>query len=63
MSALGDLRKMFNEQVRCPSEVCPVCSGEACLMCGAGLTQYGQPDGEPCEHDCIDRHEGMDPKE
>jgi hypothetical protein len=25
-------------------------------MCGAGMTGFGGPDGEPCTHDVLERH-------
>lgn len=38
---------------------CLMCSGEACLACGAGIV--GAPGPIPyCEHDTIDRHDDMD---
>lgn len=61
MSAIRDVRLMLAASpVPCPGERCPLCSGEACALCGAGLTQYGQPNGEPCEHDVMERHEGVE---
>lgn len=44
-------------EVGCPED-CAMCSGEACNKCGAGRVRFGQPDGTPCEHDHLERHEG-----
>ena len=33
-----------------------MCSGEACLLCGAGTWRNPSNDGIPCEHGTIDRH-------
>lgn len=44
-----------DEGQECPSEHCPMCSGEACLLCSAGLTNdASRPE---CEHDVLERHE------
>jgi hypothetical protein len=42
------------ESPECPGPYCSACNGEACWLCGAGITnRYGKP---PCEHDVIERH-------
>jgi hypothetical protein len=57
-AALRDVRVLLAASpVPCPSERCPMCSGEACARCGAGMTQYGQPNGRPCQHDVLERHD------
>lgn len=38
----------------CPGPDCPLCSGEACDLCGAGLNV--DPNRPPCDHDVIERH-------
>lgn len=37
-------------------EDCKMCSGEACMLCGAGLWRNPSIDGPPCEHGVLDRH-------
>lgn len=44
-------------EIACPSEECPLCTGEACQKCGAGLWRNPAIDGVPCEHDVCARHE------
>lgn len=36
---------------------CPLCSGEACGKCGAGLWRMPAVDGMTCNHDSAERHE------
>lgn len=43
----------------CPVN-CPLCSGEACAKCGAGLWRAPTRDGNACEHDSAQRHEEPD---
>lgn len=40
----------------CDCEPCPLCNGEACVLCCAGITHF-TGHAEPCEHDVIERHE------
>lgn len=41
-------------ETTCPSAECPMCSGAACMLCGAGTrTRVDEP---RCEHDVIERH-------
>jgi hypothetical protein len=45
--------------IPCPSDECPMCTGEACALCGAGCWN-GSPSNRglpPCEHDVLERHE------
>ena len=37
------------------AEDCPMCQGEACKLCGAGLSN----DTPHCEHDVVERHTGL----
>ncbi len=37
----------------CPSDRCPMCTGESCDLCGAGSWNNA---AEHCEHDVLDRH-------
>jgi hypothetical protein len=38
----------------CPSDRCPMCTGESCAKCGAGCWDSSVKD---CEHDVVERHE------
>lgn len=43
------------EPVQCPGPHCLLCNGEACDLCGAGLsTDIDRP---RCEHDVLERHQ------
>lgn len=45
------MHQTFDETFECPSEDCPMCTGDGCSTCGAGYFGY-----ERCEHDVIERH-------
>jgi deoxycytidylate deaminase len=54
------------EHVECPSDTCPMCTGEECNLCGAGQVrdgarQLGAADGSRCDHAVEERHEGKQP--
>ena len=40
----------------CPGPDCPMCKGECCLLCGAGISNSAPH----CDHDCLDRHRERD---
>jgi NTP pyrophosphatase (non-canonical NTP hydrolase) len=56
----GDPLEVKGEDERdlCPSEHCGFCTGEACNKCGAGCWN-NDPELPDCDHDVIDRHEGI----
>lgn len=37
-------------------EECVLCTGEACVRCGAGTSMKNPFDGDPCTHDVTQRH-------
>ncbi len=45
----------------CPGPDCMMCSGEACDLCGAGCWSNAVTRGSPCEHDVLERHNGLPP--
>lgn len=47
------MHQSFEVTYPCPSEECPMCTGETCSRCGAGYLPSPH-----CEHDVIDRHRG-----
>jgi hypothetical protein len=45
------------EPATCPGPNCPLCSGEACALCGPTLgTDVSLGKRPPCEHDAVQRH-------
>lgn len=54
-----EIRAQFiRSQKKCPGPDCPMCNGEVCSKCGAGLFTRN-PDEPHCEHDVLERHEGI----
>lgn len=41
----------------CPSDQCPMCTGEACRRCGAGCWSNVRD----CDHGVLERHEEPEP--